>query len=101
MVGRVAPRLISRGHGAETMPASVVGGHCETGGIIAADLRLPAGTRPGDLIAVPVVGACHLFTASGYNLTGRPPVVAVADGRARALVRRGSLADISSRDTGL
>jgi diaminopimelate decarboxylase len=39
--------------------------------------------------------------ASGYNLVGRPPVVAVTDGTARVLVRRESLADISSRDISL
>jgi diaminopimelate decarboxylase len=39
--------------------------------------------------------------ASGYNLVGRPPVVAVADGRARLLVRRESAEDLRSRDVGL
>jgi diaminopimelate decarboxylase len=39
--------------------------------------------------------------ASVYNLVGRPPVVAVSDGRARVLVRRESLADMSLRDIGL
>jgi diaminopimelate decarboxylase len=48
-----------------------------------------------------VAGACHLSMASGYNLVGRPPVVAVRDGRARLLVRRESLEDARSRDVGL
>jgi diaminopimelate decarboxylase len=39
--------------------------------------------------------------ASGYNLVGRPPVVAVAGGVARMLVRRESLDDMSRRDVGL
>jgi diaminopimelate decarboxylase len=39
--------------------------------------------------------------ASGYNLVGRPPVVAVSDGIARVLVRRESLDDMSRRDVGL
>ncbi|QNA78397.1 hypothetical protein C8250_035810 [Streptomyces sp. So13.3] len=39
-------------------------------------------------VAVPVAGAYHVSMASGYNLVGRPPVVAVPDGRARLLVRR-------------
>jgi diaminopimelate decarboxylase len=39
--------------------------------------------------------------ASGYNLVGRPPVVAVRDGRARLLVRRESAADLCARDVGL
>lgn len=39
--------------------------------------------------------------ASGYNLVGRPPVVAGTGGTARLLVRRESLADVRSRDVGL
>jgi diaminopimelate decarboxylase len=39
--------------------------------------------------------------ASTYNLTGRPPLVAVHTGRARLLIRRESLADLHSRDVGL
>ncbi|WP_405483470.1 LLM class flavin-dependent oxidoreductase [Streptomyces sp. NBC_00009] len=38
---------------------------------------------------------------SGYNLVGRPPVVAVSDSIARVLVRRESLDDMSRRDVGL
>ena len=64
-------------------------------------MPLPGDVRPGDLLAVPVAGAYQLSMASGYNLVGRPPVVAVADGRARLLVRRESLADMSRRDVGL
>ncbi len=39
--------------------------------------------------------------ASGYNLVGRPPVVAVNDGHARLLIRRESLDGIRSRHIGL
>jgi diaminopimelate decarboxylase len=63
-------------------------------------LRLPL-ARPGDLLAVPAAGAYHLSMASGYNLVGRPPVVAVSAGIARVLVRRESLDDMSRRDVGL
>ncbi|MEY9967857.1 diaminopimelate decarboxylase [Streptacidiphilus sp. MAP12-16] len=98
---RYAPRLIGRPATTTTLTATVVGRHCEAGDVIAADVQLPGDTRPGDLIAVPVAGAYHLSMASGYNLVGRPPVVAVLDGRARLLVRRESLADIRNRDVGL
>jgi diaminopimelate decarboxylase len=57
--------------------------------------------HPGDLLAVPAAGAYQLSMASGYNLVGRPPVVAVAGGVARMLVRRESLDDMSRRDVGL
>ncbi|MEU5104916.1 MULTISPECIES: diaminopimelate decarboxylase [unclassified Streptomyces] len=98
---RYAPRLVGREGSADLARVTVVGRHCEAGDIVAADIDLPADLRPGDLLAVPVAGAYHLSMASGYNLVGRPPVVAVHVGRARLLVRRESLDDIRSRDVGL
>lgn len=80
---------------------TVVGRHCEAGDILAEDVSLPADIHPGDLLATPVAGAYHLSMASSYNLVGRPPVVAVLDGRARLLVRRETLEDLRARDVGL
>ncbi|RFC70358.1 diaminopimelate decarboxylase [Streptomyces sp. AcE210] len=98
---RYAPRLIGRHSAADRTAMTVVGRHCEAGDVLATDVELPADVHPGDLLAVPVAGAYHLSMASGYNLVGRPPVVAVEGGRARLLVRRESLDDIRSRDVGL
>ncbi|MGW6400335.1 diaminopimelate decarboxylase [Streptomyces sp. NPDC055134] len=98
---RYAPRLIGRASCAPPRLATVVGRHCEAGDILADEVALPGDVRPGDLLAVPVAGAYHLSMASGYNLVGRPPVVAVSDGIARVLVRRESLDDMSRRDVGL
>ncbi|MEN8651908.1 diaminopimelate decarboxylase [Streptomyces sp. 21So2-11] len=98
---RYAPRLIGRHSTAEACTATVVGRHCEAGDILAADIELPGDIRPGDLLAVPVAGAYQLSMASGYNLVGRPPVVAVDEGRARLLVRRETLDDFRARDVGL
>jgi diaminopimelate decarboxylase len=39
--------------------------------------------------------------ASTYNLTGRPPVVAVGEGGARLVVRREEPEDLMRRDVGL
>ncbi|NUH39267.1 diaminopimelate decarboxylase [Streptomyces samsunensis] len=98
---RYAPRLVGRPSTAPPATATVAGRHCEAGDVLAGEAELPGDIRPGDLIAVPVAGAYHLSMASGYNLVGRPPVVAVADGRARLLIRRESLDDIRRRDVGL
>jgi diaminopimelate decarboxylase len=57
-----------------------------------------ADLRAGDLLAVACTGAYHHGMASTYNLVGRPPVVAVKDGRSRELVRRETMADLLSRD---
>ncbi|MEU3985620.1 diaminopimelate decarboxylase [Streptomyces sp. NPDC026672] len=97
---RYAPRLIGRHSTGPTAPVTVVGRHCEAGDVLA-EAELPADIRPGDLLAVPVSGAYQLSMASAYNMVGRPPVVAVRDGRARLLVRRESLDDLRSRDVGL
>jgi diaminopimelate decarboxylase len=80
---------------------TVAGRHCEAGDVLATDVALPAGTRPGDLLAVACTGAYNHSMASNYNLVGRPPVVAVRDGAARLLVRRETASDILQRDVGL
>ncbi|OKJ95113.1 diaminopimelate decarboxylase [Streptomyces sp. CB03234] len=98
---RYTPRLVGRHPTAPPRTVTVVGRHCEAGDVLAAGVELPGDIRPGDLLAVPVAGAYHLSMASGYNLVGRPPVVAVAEGHARLLVRRESLADFRTRDVGL
>ncbi|MFD9617702.1 diaminopimelate decarboxylase [Streptomyces virginiae] len=97
---RYAPRLIGRHSTASTCTATVVGRHCEAGDILAADVDLPRDIHPGDLLAVPVAGAYQLSMASGYNLVGRPAVIAVHEGTARTLVRRVTLEDFRNRDIG-
>ncbi|MGW6691339.1 diaminopimelate decarboxylase [Streptomyces sp. NPDC054961] len=97
---RYAPRLIGRAPTAAPRTATVVGRHCEAGDVLADGVELPGDVRPGDLIAVPVSGAYHLSMASGYNMVGRPPVVAVGQGTARLLVRRETLDDLRLRDIG-
>jgi diaminopimelate decarboxylase len=90
---RRVPRLVGRRSTAAERPVTVVGRHCEAGDVLASEVPLPDDVRPGDLLAVPVAGA--------YHLVGRPPVVAVADGRARLLVPREPAEDVRSRDAGL
>jgi diaminopimelate decarboxylase len=68
--------------------AHVVGKHCETGDFIVRDARLPADVAVGDLLATPVTGAYGHSMGSNYNKVLRPPVVFVADGAARLVVRR-------------
>ncbi|MBO0880472.1 MAG: diaminopimelate decarboxylase, partial [Mycobacterium sp.] len=79
---------------------TVVGRHCEAGDEIARDVELPVDLHPGDLLAVACTGAYHHSMASNYNMVGRPPLVAVLDGRARELVRRETTADLLARDRG-
>jgi diaminopimelate decarboxylase len=83
-----------------TRPVTVVGRHCEAGDEIARDVELPTDIHPGDVLAVACTGAYHHSMASNYNLVGRPPLVAVADGRAREIVRRETVSDLLARDCG-
>ncbi|TCK61255.1 diaminopimelate decarboxylase [Curtobacterium sp. PhB136] len=86
-----APAVLSR----------VVGKHCESGDIVVHDEYLPGDVHRGDLLAVAATGAYCWSLASNYNHVGRPPVVAVADGRARILVRGETVDDLLARDTGV
>ena len=98
---RYAPRLIGRASSAGPVRVTVVGRYCEAGDVLAESVPLPGDVRPGDLLAVPVAGAYQVSMASSYTLVGRPPVVAVAKGTARVLVRRESAADMVLRDVGV
>ncbi|MER0240675.1 diaminopimelate decarboxylase [Streptomyces sp. HSW2009] len=92
--------LVSRSSDADPMLVRVVGKHCESGDIVVRDAFLPADVAPGDLIAVPATGAYCRSMASNYNHALRPPVVAVQDGAARAIVRRETEEDLMRLDVG-
>jgi diaminopimelate decarboxylase len=76
------------------LAARVVGKHCESGDVLVADARLPVELEVGELLATPVTGAYGFSMASNYNRMGRPPVVFVAGGQARCVVRREEVADL-------
>ncbi|MDO3696411.1 diaminopimelate decarboxylase, partial [Curtobacterium flaccumfaciens] len=86
-----APAVLSR----------VVGKHCESGDVVVDDEYLPGDVQRGDLLAVAATGAYCWALSSNYNHVGRPPVVAVADGAARILVRGETIDDLLARDTGV
>jgi diaminopimelate decarboxylase len=80
------------------LEVSVVGKHCESGDVIVRDARVPADLAVGDVLATPVTGAYGHSMASNYNKVPRPPVVFVADGRARTVVRRETCEDLIRLD---
>ncbi len=92
--------LANRAGTAAPMLARVVGKHCEAGDIVVKDEFLPADVQPGDLLAVPGTGAYCRSMASNYNHVPRPPVIAVADGDARVIVRRETEEDLLALDVG-
>src|SRR5436190_12480452 len=92
--------VASRVSDAAPILAGVVGKHCEAGDVVVKVEFLPADVRAGDLLAVPGTGAYCRSMASNYNHVPRPPVVAVADGSARLIVRRETEADLLALDVG-
>ncbi|QWC84777.1 diaminopimelate decarboxylase [Nocardioidaceae bacterium] len=93
--------LASRASEAAPVLSRVVGSHCEAGDIVVKDEFLPGDLAPGDLVAVPATGAYCRSLSSNYNHALRPPVIAVADGRSRVLLRRETYADLFATDVSL
>ncbi|GAA1698203.1 diaminopimelate decarboxylase [Dietzia cercidiphylli] len=93
-------RLVGRASSAEPVVARLVGKHCESGDVVVRDLWMPEDVGAGDLVAVAATGAYCYSMSSRYNLIGRPAVVAVRDGRARLVLRRETLDDLTSLEVG-
>lgn len=94
-------RLVGRASTEETLISRLVGKHCESGDVVVRDLWMPQDVGDGDLVAVAATGAYCYSMSSRYNLIGRPAVVAVRDGRARLMLRRETLDDLTSLEVGL
>jgi diaminopimelate decarboxylase len=104
------PRPVLYGSGYETFlpratlaerprTVTVVGKHCESGDIVVRDAHVPADLAVGDILCTPVTGAYGHSMASNYNKVPRPPVVFVAGGEARVVVRRETLDDLLRLDS--
>jgi diaminopimelate decarboxylase len=105
------PRPVLYGSGYESfLPRSIdaerdltvrlVGKHCESGDVLAFAAAVPGDIAVGDLLAMPVTGAYGHSMGSNYNKIPRPPVVFVADGEARLVVRRETYDDLLATDVG-
>jgi diaminopimelate decarboxylase len=99
------PRPVLYGSGYETFvpdrvgeprptTVRVVGKHCESGDVLVREGSVPADLAVGDLLATPVTGAYGYSMSSNYNRLPRPPVVFVADGTARLVLRGESFDDL-------
>ena len=91
----VADRLSSEDEPGEV--CHLAGKHCESGDVIARDVRL-RDPRPGDVVVTPVTGAYGHALANNYNGVPRPPVVLCSGGATRVVVRRETLEDLHARD---
>jgi diaminopimelate decarboxylase len=80
-----------------TITAAIAGKCCESGDMIARDVRLPE-AAPGDLLIVPSTGAYNYSMSSNYNRLPKPAVVLVNGGKADVIVKRETLDDIIRND---
>jgi diaminopimelate decarboxylase len=92
--------LPSRVGAARSDTVRIVGKHCESGDVLIFDANVPEGLSVGDLLATPVTGAYGHSMGSNYNKVTRPPVVFVAGGDARLVVRRETYDDLLATDVG-
>jgi diaminopimelate decarboxylase len=76
---------------------TVVGRHCESGDILVDGVSLNA-PRVDDLLAVPATGAYCYTMSNNYNGNRRIPVVFVAYGTPRLVVRRETWDDLAARE---
>lgn len=84
-----------------SLRVTMVGSHCESGDTLVHDGGLPLSTQVGDVIATPVTGAYGYSMASNYNKMARPPVIFVAGGDAKVVIRRETYSDLLACDQGL
>ncbi len=66
---------------------TIAGRYCESGDVLISEIELPR-LAPGDLLAMPATGAYCIPLASNYNMSPRPAVIVVNDGRSRLVRRR-------------
>lgn len=91
------PRAVSASREREV---TVVGKHCESGDRLVSPGWVPRDVEVGDVIATPVTGAYGHSMGSNYQKVPRPPVVFVADGKSRLVVRREEYDDLLRLEVG-
>lgn len=77
--------------------ATIAGRCCESGDLVAEDVKLPA-VKAGELLCVLATGAYNYSMASNYNRVPKPAVVMVRGGEARLAVRRETYEDLIRND---
>ena len=89
--------LASRMSDPESERVTLAGKFCESGDVLVRDIDMPI-LEPGDLIAIPAVGAYAPAMANNYNLNPKPAIVMVKDGRSRLIRRRETHEDMMHLD---
>jgi diaminopimelate decarboxylase len=90
-------QIVNRPTAPLTHVYTIAGKYCESGDILAKDVRLPE-AHPGDILAVYGTGAYNYSMASHYNRSAKPAMVLVESGQSRLLVRRETFDDLMQYD---
>ncbi len=81
-------------YGEPTQTVTIAGKFCESGDVLARDVKLPE-LNTDDLLALPASGAYCVPMASNYNLQTRPAIVLITEqSEARLIRRRETYADL-------
>jgi diaminopimelate decarboxylase len=89
--------VVNRADDDPSETVTIAGKYCESGDILVKDARLPR-TQPGDVVALPASGAYCLAMASNYNMSLKPAVVVIRDGKPQLIRRRETYADLLATD---
>jgi len=81
----------------EAREVTIAGKFCESGDVLIKDINLPPVTA-GDVLGVADCGAYCLAMASNYNVSLKPAVVMVKEGKARLIRRRETFEDLTRCD---
>ena len=85
--------LADRAAAAPAEHVAIAGKYCESGDLLIRDIALPT-AEPGEVLAIPAVGAYSVAMASNYNHHPRPAVALIDNGRAKVIRTRETHADI-------
>lgn len=89
--------LANRANDKASETVSIAGKCCESGDLIAVDVKLPKAKR-GDIVAVFSTGAYNYAMSSNYNRNAVPPMVLCLNEKAEYIVKPQTYEDIARND---
>jgi diaminopimelate decarboxylase len=89
--------VANRANEASAERVTIAGKYCESGDVLIRDIDLPK-LEAGDILALPAAGAYCIPMASNYNMSLKPAIVSVRDGRPTLVRRRETYEDLLSTD---
>lgn len=89
--------IANKPHDTPTKTVTIAGKYCESGDILAKEVKLPE-AQIGDTLVVYGTGAYNYSMSSNYNRSAKPAMILVENGDSRILVRRETYEDLMRYD---